>query len=101
MEQDEAVNKVFKILKSRNIIIPLLENEAKEYLFQLYALGHDAGRSYSAKKRPIMQCDEFGNKLGQYSSVKEAMAKTGIDHRNISRAATTNIKAGKFHWKYV
>jgi hypothetical protein len=100
MEQDEAVNKVFRILKSRNMVIPLLENEAKQLLIELYAIGHDAGRSYATNKRPINKCDEFGNKIAHYNSVKEAMAKTGTDHRNISRSATKNIKAGGYYWTY-
>lgn len=52
------------------------------------------------KKTAVIQYDMQGNKLGEYDSIKEAAAATGVHRTNISNASNGRIKdAGGCLWR--
>lgn len=53
------------------------------------------------KSRKVYQCDDFGNILCEYSSMKEAGRATGIRDGNISKCCNGLVKhAGGYTWRF-
>lgn len=101
MDQETAANKVFRILDSGNMILPFASQKVKEYLYQLYAIGYNAGLAHHSNKKEVVKLNDYGTEIQTYESLSLAARKSNTSPRNIQRSIKDNIRAGGFHWKYI
>lgn len=56
--------------------------------------------SHRSEMKPIVMCDEFGNKVVEYDSIHQASKGTGQCRRSIKRSAETGKITQNTIWKY-
>lgn len=50
---------------------------------------------------PVAKCDDFGNIVDVYTSMREAARSNKLYQSNIFKSCNSNIKSGGYLWRYV
>lgn len=76
------------------------QERLKEHLREIAGKGNK-GRGFEKKWRPVIQMDEYGNRLHWYKSSNHAARKLGLQGRNIRRVCYGERQTcGGFRWKF-
>ena len=103
MDQDISVRlMMLQIQKEGNITFDDAEY-IKKYLNLMFGVGFDAGRKdvyarYSKKKTPIIQRDEFNNRVAQYESIAQAARAAHTCSSEIFEALKSHKKTKAGHY---
>lgn len=98
MEQDEIVNRLIEELDSEFILNDTFKHVLKNYLNMAYACGADHGRDTNKVKRPVAMYNNFGEKIGEYKSIREAATKNEVSYSSVYKVAKGDMPS--VHNKY-
>jgi hypothetical protein len=105
MQQDDAANKVYDEMSSRDLFQRIRSEAdveiAKQYLKQLYAVGFDEGRKQSKHGKPVAQYDMQGNFIKIFGNISIAARSVHRNKGAVQKACAGKSKdSGGYIWKY-
>ena len=103
MTPETVISKVINEMLQQQIITRGNIPKTRRYLFMVYTIGFDSGRTFSSRAKQVIELNKYGNIVsGPYNSAAEAGRKSGINSALITRVCRggKNKTHGKY-WKYV
>lgn len=103
MDNERAVNKVLRDMKSIGIIIEENGGIARVFLNALFVAGLEEGKrkGYAAFKKTVYYFDKNGKLLSEYESAEEAARRNKVGVRGIYNSIYRSTKIHhRNYWKY-